>query len=112
MSQIHIVPTTHDHATDWMLDFERQQFFWSRTRKEGDHLLWTGAHTPRGYGKMFVAGRLEYAHRVAWCISHNCDLSEINHLTILKTCEVTECVAPEHLIAKAKKGTTRRTKNK
>jgi hypothetical protein len=86
------------------MDFERQQFFWSRVRPEGEHLIWIGAKTPQGYGKMQVEGRLEYVHRVAWCLSHGCkSIKDIDHLRIVKTCEVNECCAPAHLASKVKK---------
>jgi hypothetical protein len=96
-----------------MLRFERQQFFWSRVRQEGDHLIWTGAATPRGYGKMFVEGRLEYAHRVAWCIARNIDLADIDDLTLVRiNCDRNDCVAPEHFASKRKKSATKRTPKK
>jgi hypothetical protein len=53
---------------------------------------------------MFVEGRLEYAHRVAWCIAHDFpDIRGIDHLTIIRTCDRNECVEREHLVAKPKK---------
>jgi hypothetical protein len=85
------------------IDFERQQFFWSRVRKDGEHLIWEGADTPRGYGKMQVGAEVVYAHRVAWCIAHNLDLKDIENKTIIRTCERNDCVEPEHLAARMKK---------
>lgn len=86
-------------TTRMTIDFERQQFLWSRTKKEGDHLIWTGANTPRGYGKMsFGADRIEYAHRVAWCIDKNLDLDDIEGVAIIRLCDRNDCVAPGHLV--------------
>lgn len=85
------------------IDFERQQFFFSRTRREGEHLIWDGADTPRGYGKMTIDGENVYTHRVSWCIAHNLDLKAIEDKTILRTCERNDCVEPTHLAARPKK---------
>jgi hypothetical protein len=84
------------------IDFDRQQFFWSRVRKEGDHLIWEGAETTRGYGKIEIGGRSEYAHRVSYCIANNLDIKDIDNLKIVKLCPVNECVAPAHLAPKEK----------
>ena len=86
-----------------MIDFERQQFFWSRTKKQGDHLIWTGSFGPRDYGFMYFGKDKEYAHRVAYCIARGLDLKDIDNLIILRTCERNDCVADNHLVAKKKK---------
>ncbi len=85
------------------MDFKRQKFFWSRVRKDGEHLIWEGSQTTRGYGKMMVEGENVYAHRVAYCIAKAFKLDEIEHLQIIRTCELNECVEPSHLAAKIKK---------
>lgn len=88
------------------IDFERQQFFWSRVRKDGEHLIWEGAHTTRGYGKITINNRNEYAHRVAYCIAKNLDLKAIDDKIILITCNAPGCCEPKHLIAKQKRSVT------
>lgn len=85
------------------IDFERQQFFFSRVQKKGEHLLWRGANTTRGYGKIQIDGENQYVHRVAWCIKHNLDIKDIDELVILRICEENACVEPTHLIARKKK---------
>ena len=40
--------------------------FRARTVWQGDCLVWTGSSAPRGYGQLFVDGRLTPAHRYAW----------------------------------------------
>ena len=85
------------------IDFERQLFFWSRTEKQGDHLIWTGSQVPRGYGIMAVGEKEVYAHRIAYCLAKNCDLEDIESLIIMRLCDRNDCVNAEHLVAKPKK---------
>ena len=85
------------------IDFERQQFFWSRTEKQGDHLIWTGSQVPRGYGVMAIDGKDVYAHRIAYCLAKNLDLEDIESLIIMRTCERNDCVLDTHLVPKPKK---------
>ena len=41
--------------------------FWRYVTKQPDGCwIWTGARTDRGYGQLFVGGRMVYAHRFAW----------------------------------------------
>ena len=40
--------------------------------REGDCLLFTGSRNAKGYGMIKVAGRCQYAHRVAWVLAHKC----------------------------------------
>lgn len=86
-----------------MIDMERQQFFWSRTKKEGDHLVWTGSFGPREYGFMYFGKKKVYAFRVAWCIAHGLDLKDIEDTIILRTCTHNDCVKVDHLVAKPKR---------
>lgn len=85
------------------IDIERQEFFWSRVSRQGDHLIWEGADTPRGYGKITINGENVYAHRVAYCIANNLEPHHIADKTIIRTCERNDCVEPTHLIARLKK---------
>ncbi len=91
-----------------MIEFERQQFFFSRTKKEDDHLIWTGSFGPRGYGFMYFSRKQkEYAHRIAYCIANNLNPEDIGDSIILHLCDRTECVNPDHLFKKrrvARKG--------
>lgn len=89
--------------TTMQIDFERQQFFWSRTVREGDHIIWTGAAVPRGYGIITIEGEEVYAHRVAYCLAHNLTLKDIEGLIILRTCTRNDCVDANHLVSKPKK---------
>ena len=83
--------------------FERQQFFWSRVEREGDHLIWTGSKVPRGYGIITIDSEEVYAHRVAYCIANNLELHSIEAFQIIRTCTRNDCVEPLHLVPKPKK---------
>lgn len=58
--------------------------------------IWTGAVVPRGYGKLYVNGRVAYAHRIAYeqMIGPIPTGHEVDHL-----CFNTGCVRPDHLDA-------------
>lgn len=67
------------------------KLIWTQTCVE-----WTGAKTERGYGRIVVAGKQLYAHRV----SYELFVGPIpDGLTIDHLCENTSCVWPEHLEA-------------
>ena len=61
--------------------------------------IWTACCSSEGYGKIGVAGKSEYAHRVSWEI-HNGEIPEsIGHhgTCVLHRCDVPACVNPDHL---------------
>lgn len=95
--------TTDTVYLEMPIEFERQQFFWSRVRKDGDHLIWEGASVPRGYGKIQIGEDIEYAHRISYCIAKGVEPQDIAHLTVLITCGRNDCVAPDHLATRPKK---------
>ena len=64
---------------------------WERVDKSGDCWLWTGA-TVRGYGVIRVAGRLHYAHRLAYELAVAPPVGVVMH-----RCDTPLCVRPEHL---------------
>lgn len=57
-------------------------------------LLWTGAATPLGYGQLYVDGRLQFAHRAAYELTHGAiaEGMSLDHL-----CRRPSCIAPGHL---------------
>jgi hypothetical protein len=87
----------------FMIDMERQEFFWSRVSRRGDHLIWTGAHTDRGYGKITINNVNVYANRVAYCIANNLSLTQIEDSNILIVCDEPGCVEAKHLVRKKKR---------
>lgn len=103
MDALTVSTSQHRISNLMAIDFERQQFFWSRVEREGDHLIWTGSQVPRGYGIITIDGEEVYAHRVAYCIANNIDLKNIEQFQIIRTCERNDCVEPKHLIPKPKR---------
>lgn len=61
---------------------------------EEDCILWTGALTAGGYGRLSVGNRRWYAHRLAYIlfVEPVSDDLEVDHL-----CRVRNCINPDHL---------------
>lgn len=79
----------------YMMQFATpEESFSYRTKWEGECLVWTGATTGRGYGRIVVRGRLMMAHRFAWVMRYGVmpEGKEIHH-----TCYNTLCCNVEHL---------------
>lgn len=70
--------------------------FWSKVNKGGPNgcWLWTGATTPRGYGKIFVEGALQYAHRYSYELATG---EKPGGLVVCHRCDTPGCVNPAHL---------------
>lgn len=70
------------------------------SRREGECLRWTGAHTPTGYGQLAVDGRRRSVHRLAYELAHGPipDGCEIDHVTA-RGCRFRDCIEPTHLEA-------------
>lgn len=69
--------------------------FWDRVDKRDDGCwLWLGPLTPKGYGRTYHKGRVQFVHRIAWSLSGRelADGLELDHL-----CRVRHCVNPDHL---------------
>lgn len=68
--------------------------FWSSTEAHGDCLIWTAGKNGNGYGRLWVDGRMAYAHRRAWELAHG----EIpDGMVVDHTCHTKLCVKPGHL---------------
>ena len=70
--------------------------FFSYVNKTEKCWLWTGGNNGVGYGKVYMKGKLVYAHRYSYEIA-NGEIPrgyEIDHL-----CKVVSCVNPNHLEA-------------
>jgi hypothetical protein len=69
--------------------------FWARVDRSvpGGCWMWTGGLN-RGYGRLKVAGRLMYAHRLAWELERG---PVPDGLTLDHLCRVLACVNPDHL---------------
>ncbi len=57
--------------------------------------FWRGAHLPRGYGRFYLAGRVEYAHRASLRLFS--ERAPGAGDLVLHECDTPACVNPEHL---------------
>lgn len=81
----------------WALDSAFVDQFQSRlTPAEGGCMLWTGGLGGNGYGRIKVAGRDEYAHRVSWILAHRRPIPPSMTIGHRTGCE-RRCCAPPHL---------------
>ena len=67
--------------------------FWDRVKKGKSCWLWTGKPNSAWYGRVFIAGRVEYAHRHAF-LELVGDLRPGERL--FNTCQNRLCVNPAH----------------
>lgn len=68
--------------------------FWAKVNADADCWRWMAAHSHDGYGQFSLAGKILYAHRVAWdlLIGPIPDGYQLDHL-----CRNRGCVNPDHL---------------
>lgn len=69
--------------------------FWARVQVSGpdECWVWTGARTDNNYGVTRIQKRQEYAHRVAWMLTHG----DLGALWVLHRCDNKPCCNPSHL---------------
>ena len=68
------------------------------------HWIFTGVQTSRGYGQLWVNGRMENVHRVAWTVWRG-EIPkgwDVHHNT--KRCNIKTCFRPSHLKAMSRRG--------
>ena len=74
-----------------------EERFWAKVDKTDNCWLWTGSVNNRGYGRIGSGGKngsALYAHRVSYLI-HFGEFDE--SLFVCHTCDVPNCVNPNHL---------------
>jgi len=68
--------------------------FWQKVSVSGGCWLWHGSLSRKGYGAMTIQGKYIPAHRIAYLL-HYGELP--SHLFVCHTCDVRNCVRPDHL---------------
>lgn len=58
--------------------------------------LWAGAQIPDGYGSVFVEGRQQGTHRLAYEAKHG--VGSANGLLVRHRCDTPACINPDHLV--------------
>jgi hypothetical protein len=51
-----------------------------------------------GYGRLKVAGKKVLHHRLVYCLSNKIELSAIEGLQVMHTCDTPSCINPAHLV--------------
>lgn len=76
----------------------------ARAEPQGDCLVWTGALTKAGYGRLYVprSGVGNYTHRLSWILTygaHPCipDAVLPGDVHVCHRCDNPPCIRPEHL---------------
>ena len=84
------------NKTNYLLDTKASKRFFikvDRSEKDTECHLWT-ATSSSGYGKFFLRGQKERAHRIAYALTHgNFD----KEMDVLHSCHTPSCVNPQHL---------------
>src|SRR5271157_2661157 len=71
-----------------------QKRFWDKVEKGPGCWIWKNCKTGAGYGQIYLNGRIEYSHRLAWIL---CVGPIPNGLFVLHSCDNPPCCRPDHL---------------
>lgn len=61
-------------------------------------VLWNKGLSHNGYGLTSVGNKTYRAHRLAYCRKHNLNHDDIRGKVVMHTCDVRNCVNPDHLV--------------
>ncbi len=67
--------------------------FWAKVDKTDGCWVWTAGKNRTGYGRINIAGKNCYAHRVSWELAHGSPPPDC----LLHKCDNPACVRPDHL---------------
>lgn len=79
---------------DMRLFPNQPKWFTKRVVRSGDCLLWTGLKNKGGYGVLEVNRKSKLAHRVSYELYNG---SIVDGLDVMHSCDVRNCVNPNHL---------------
>lgn len=77
--------------------------FWPKVEKTEKCWIWKAAISGSGYGNFSVGGKIFSAHRIAWELTYGSIPKEI---FVLHSCDVQNCVRPDHLFLGTSKDNT------
>jgi hypothetical protein len=75
-------------------DWSAETILLARAILQDDCIVWTGSATRKGHGQVWLKGKMLRTHRIAYEIWRG---PILNDLHVLHTCDVPNCINPEHL---------------